>query len=89
MTKPRPSELSESVVEETLLLNALGRIAHVLRPYPFEIKTPEKTQDELAVERAVAALRERGLVQGKETDPNLTRAGVEVAREILARKSDD
>jgi hypothetical protein len=65
-------------LDETLLKTALGRVAHVLKPYPKDLEQPQ-------IDEALARLAGKGLINLHGREPNLTRAGAEVAQKLLDR----
>jgi len=64
-------------LDETLIKNALGRVAHVLRPFPKDVE-PSK------IEESLGRLAAKNLINLRGREPNLTRAGVEAAEKLAS-----
>lgn len=63
---------------DRILVAALARIAHVIKPYPADAKPEE-------LNAAIATLRAKGLIHGTAKSPNLSAKGVEAARKFASK----
>lgn len=74
----KAAQLELRDLSEQILINALPRVARVLKPWPKGAKAEQ-------INEAVAALAQAGLVHAGGKSPNLTPKGIEVARELSGK----
>jgi hypothetical protein len=73
--KKKPSRPRLLSLVDRLLASAASRIGYVLRPYPKDVSKAD-------IESALDTLKQRGLIHYPSEHPNLTQAGIIVARGI-------